>query len=122
MQSKEEALSKLARSAFRSRFRLDADDMAYIEAKGWETVRAHTADFVRTKLAPAEPLHDGKQTPMRGHPAFKAMHGCACCCRGCLQKWYRVPKGIPLSEEQQARITDLLVYWMKSRCGTAPRA
>ena len=115
MQTKEEALNRLSRSAFRRRFRLDAADRAYIEAKGWETVRKHTADFVRTKLAPAYPVNDGKQTPMRGHPAFRAMHGCACCCRDCLNKWYRVPKGVPLSESQQERITALLMYWMHAQ-------
>ena len=108
-------MQKLARSAFRSRFKLDEGDRAYIREKGWETIRSHTADFVRIKLAPAEPDNDGKQTPMRGHPAFKAMHGCACCCRDCLHKWYRVPKGVALSEEQQKRITDLLLYWMERR-------
>ena len=115
MQTKEEALQKLARSAFRSRFRLDESDRAYISDKGWETIRSHAADFVRTKLAPAVPENDGKQTPMRGHPAFKAMHACACCCRDCLNKWYHVPKGVTLSEEQQSRITELLMYWMKER-------
>ena len=34
----------------------------------------HAEDFVREKLAPAEPRNDGRQTPMRGHPVFKAMH------------------------------------------------
>ena len=24
---------------------------------------------------------------------FIAQHACACCCRGCLNKWYRVPQG-----------------------------
>ena len=115
MQTKEEALQKLARSAFRSRFRLDENDRAYIEEKGWEVIRSHTADFVRTKLAPDFPPNDGKQTPMRGHPAFKAMHACACCCRDCLNKWYRVPKGVPLTETQISRITDLLLYWMRRK-------
>lgn len=115
MQTKTEALEKLARSAFRSRFTLDVSDRAYIEEKGWDVIHTHTADFVRQKLSAAEPVNDGKQTPMRGHPAFKAMHACACCCRDCLQKWYRVPKGVPLSKEQQGRITELLLYWMRQK-------
>jgi hypothetical protein len=36
---------------------------------------------------------------MRGHPVFIAQHACACCCRGCLEKWYRIPRGIPLTED-----------------------
>ncbi|MBO6167284.1 MAG: DUF4186 family protein, partial [Kiritimatiellae bacterium] len=55
--------------------------------KGLETIRSHCEDFIRTRLAPANPSNDGKQTPMRGHPVFKAQHACACCCRDCLAKW-----------------------------------
>ena len=113
MQTKDEALEKLARSRFRSRFCLDAQDKKYIEEKGADRIRAHTADFVAAKLAPAFPENDGRQTPMRGHPAFKAMHACACCCRDCLYKWYRVPKGVPLTGMQQERIVSLLMYWME---------
>ena len=63
-----------------------------------ETMRRHAQDFVWQKLAPAEPVNDGKQTPMHGHPVFKAMHATACCCRGCLNKWYHVAKGRELTE------------------------
>ena len=98
MQTREEALDRLSKSKFRSSFRLSAQDKAYIAEKGMDTIRRHAEDFVRQKLAPAEPLNDGKQTPMHGHPVFKAMHATACCCRGCLNKWYRVPKGVPLTE------------------------
>ena len=76
-------------------------------------IRAHAIDFVKTRLAPAEPRNDGKQTPMRGHPVFVAQHACACCCRGCLQKWYHVPMGIELSEDQQTRIVKLLMAWIE---------
>ena len=98
MQTKEKALERLSKSKFRSSFHLTAADKEYIDEKGMETIRRHAEDFVRLKLTPAEPLNDGKQTPMHGHPVFKAMHATACCCRGCLNKWYQVPKGIPLSE------------------------
>ena len=50
---------------------------------------------------------------MRGHPVFRAMHATACCCRGCLEKWYRVPKGRPLTESQQKKIVDLLMAWIE---------
>ena len=113
MQTVEEALAKLKKSAFRARFSLNAEDRAYIERVGMETLRRHAADFVRMKLAPAYPVNDGKQTPMRGHPVFKAMHACACCCRGCLNKWYSVPRGVPLTDDQQERITRLLMAWIE---------
>ena len=56
---------------------------------------------------------DGKQTPMRGHPVFIAQHACACCCRGCLHKWYHVPVGRELTENEQERIVKLLMTWIE---------
>lgn len=113
--TKDEAFAKLARSKFRSRFKLAAEDIAYIERVGFETIRRHATDFVREKLAPAEPVNDGKQTPMRGHPIFKAMHGSAMCCRGCMEKWWNVKRGVPLSEAQQAKAVEFLVAWVEKR-------
>ncbi len=112
MQSIEDALRKLETSKFRAGFYLSRAERAYLAEKGMETMRRHAEDFVRERLAPAEPKNDGKQTPMSGHPVFKAMHATACCCRGCLQKWYRVPLHVPLSEAQQKKIVDLLMAWL----------
>ena len=113
MQTIEQALSKLDRSRFRSSFYLTKQEREYVEDKGMETMRRHAQDFVRQKLAPAEPANDGKQTPMHGHPVFKAMHATACCCRGCLNKWYRVPQGRELTESEQERIVNLLMAWLE---------
>ena len=110
--TKDEAFARLARSKFRSRFRLTDEDRAYVARIGMETVRRHAADFVRLKLAPAEPEKDGRQTPLRGHPVFKAMHGSAMCCRGCMEKWWKVPRHRPLSDAQQAKAVDFLMAWI----------
>lgn len=115
MQSIEEALSKLQKSKFRSSFKLDLKDKAYVNDKGLETIRKHAEDFVSKKLAPAYPNKDGSQTPMRGHPVFKAMHATACCCRGCLGKWYNVPQGVPLTALQQEKIVNLLMAWIENQ-------
>ena len=109
----DEALAKLARSKFRSRFRLSAADRKYIADKGMATIRSHAADFVRTRLAPANPPNDGRQTPMRGHPVFKAQHATATCCRSCLEKWWKVPKGTEIPPERQSRIVDFLMIWIE---------
>ena len=113
----EDAFSKLARSPFRSRFHLSAEDRSYIDRIGTDALRKHAEEFVRTRLAPAIPPNDGKQTPMKGHPVFIAQHACACCCRGCLSKWYHVPKGVPLTEPQQNKITNLLMAWIERELG-----
>ena len=109
----EQALARLQGSAFRAGFRLSEKDRRYIAEKGMDTIRRHAADFVRTRLAPADIPNDGRQTPMRGHPVFAAQHACACCCRGCLNKWYHVPRGRELTEDEQERIVKLLMAWIE---------
>lgn len=113
MQTIDEALAKLQKSKFRSGFHLTKKDIDYINEKGLDKIRSHAADFVAKRLAPAEIPNDGKQTPMRGHPVFVAQHACACCCRGCLNKWYRVPQGRALTETEQRKIVNLLMAWIE---------
>ena len=115
MQTIEQALEKLERSKFRSGFRLTKKEKEYLSEKGMDTIRRHAGDFVRQKLSPADPLNDGKQTPMHGHPVFKAMHATACCCRGCLNKWYKVPLHRELTESEQQRIVNLLMAWIEKQ-------
>jgi exodeoxyribonuclease V alpha subunit len=109
---KTDLFDRIAQSEFRSRFRLKAGDKAYVSEKGMEKIEEHARDFIRKRLAPADIPNDGKQTPMRGHPVFLAQHACACCCRGCLEKWHGIPKGIPLDEKQQDYVTCVLMQWI----------
>ena len=113
VQTVDEALEKLKMSKFRSGFHLSEKDIEYIDERGLDLIRSHAADFVSKRLAPAVIPNDGKQTPMRGHPVFVAQHACACCCRGCLNKWYRVPQGRALTENEQDRIVRLLMTWIE---------
>lgn len=113
MQTRQEALDRLSKSRFRSSFHLSKNDKEYIDKKGLDTIRRHAEDFVKTRLAPSSIPNDGKQTPMRGHPVFVAQHACACCCRGCLNKWYKVKKEVELSEKQQEKIVNLLMLWIE---------
>ena len=113
MQTIDQALEKLQKSNFRAIFYLTAKDKEYVREKGMETIRDHAEDFIKKRLAPAEIPNDGAQTPMRGHPVFKAQHACACCCRGCLEKWYRIPKDKELTESQIGKIVNLLMAWIQ---------
>lgn len=113
MQTIQQALEKLQKSKFRSSFHLSAKDKAYIQEKGLDVIRTHAENFITGRLAPAVIPNDGKQTPMRGHPVFAAQHACACCCRGCLNKWYRIPIGTELTPSQQKKIVNLLMAWIE---------
>ena len=112
MRDADALFAALARSRFRSRFRLNPKDRAYLAAKGLPTVLDHGRDFIARRLAPAAPVNDGCQTPMRGHPVFVAQHATATCCRGCLAKWHGLPAGRPLDAAEQAYVLGVLEAWL----------
>lgn len=106
-------LNKLSYSKFRSSFHLKPTDKEYINKKSIKTIKSHAYDFITKRLAPAEILNDGKQTPMRGHPVFVAQHATATCCRGCFEKWYKIQKGKQLSNEEIDFAVNLIMGWIE---------
>ena len=107
-----EILDRLAKSKFRSRFKLRAKELEYIKDKGLDKIRSHTCDFIRDRVAPAEPVNDGKQTPMRGHPVFIAQHATATCCRGCIEKWHKFPQHRELTKSEQEYLVSVIMEWI----------
>lgn len=105
-------INKLQKSKFRSSFKLKQKDIDYINEKGMSMIKRHAVNFINQKLAPANPENDGKQTPMKNHPVFIAMHACACCCRTCLYKWHKIPMNKELTKDEKNYIYGLLIYWM----------
>lgn len=116
MRALDDLFTKLAKSPFRSGFKLNAKDLAYLKAKGMATILQHAEDVIEKRLSPATIANDGKQTPMRGHPVFVAQHATATCCRGCLQKWHRIPAGVALTLEEKTYILNILQRWFADYC------
>ena len=106
-------LKELEKSKFRSSFYLKDNMIDYINKKGFNTIKNHAYDFVNERLASVNPINDGKQTPMKGHPIFIAQHACACCCRGCLEKWHHIKKNKQLTNNEINYIVTLLITWIK---------
>ncbi|MEO1211592.1 MAG: DUF4186 domain-containing protein [Cyanobacteria bacterium J06638_20] len=104
---------RLQTSKFRRTFHLREKERAYLQDKGMEIVLSHAQDFVRSRLADANPKNDGRQTPWGNHPVFVAQHATATCCRGCLEKWHGIPKGKPLSDAEQAYIVSVIERWLQ---------
>ena len=70
MKNYDTAFARLGKSKFRSRFHLSEADRRYIAEKGMATIRRHCEDFVRTRLAPANPPNDADaRTPRFHRPA-----------------------------------------------------
>jgi hypothetical protein len=80
MRDPDELFVALARSKFRSRFRLGVKETSYLNEKTLDVVLEHGRRFVVERLADAQPRNDGRQTPMRGHPVFVAQHATATGC------------------------------------------
>lgn len=108
---------RLRAAKFRAGFRLDAADRAYLAHRGLAVVMEHAAHFIARRLAPAQPVRDGRQTPWRGHPVFVAQHATATCCRGCVAKWHGFPAGVALDAEQQACLLALIRRWLVEVAG-----
>lgn len=117
-----ELFRRLSRSAFRSRFHLTEKDKAYAREKGRDTLRHHAADFIAKRLAPAIIPNDGKQTPMRGHPVFRAQHATGCCCRGCFYKWHHIPPGRALTAAEQEYAVSVLMAWIDREMNSPGKA
>jgi hypothetical protein len=113
MQELEELFAALAKSKFRSRFKLGRKEAEYLQNCGLEVIAVQAQDFIAKRLAPAEPVNDGKQTPIKNHPVFIAQHATGTCCRKCLEKWHHIPQGDVLSDEQIAYVVSVILYWLQ---------
>jgi predicted Fe-S protein YdhL (DUF1289 family) len=112
MEDLDDIFVRLARSAFRQRFKLSTREREYMRVRGNETVLGHARDFIARRLAPAHPAKDGKQTQFRGHPVFLAQHATATCCRGCLAKWHGIPAGRVLTADEQEHVVSAIERWL----------
>jgi hypothetical protein len=113
-QNLKQLFSRLAKSKFRSGFKLREKERLYLQNKGFTVIEQHARDFVTQRLAPALPENDGRQTPMRNHPVFIAQHATGTCCRKCLEKWHGIKMGQELTEQQVDYIVSVIMYWLKS--------
>ncbi len=108
-----QSLNSLRKSKFRSKFKLSQKDQEYVATKGFEIIKEHAFQFINSRIAPAFPKNDGKQTPMRGHPVFIAQHATATCCRGCILKWHGIEKGRALDEVEIDFVVALIMGWIE---------
>ena len=110
----DEVLNRLSKSKFRSSFKLKDKDIEYIKDKGMDKIEEHARDFVIKRLSASNILNDGKQTPTKGHPVFISQHATATCCRGCIEKWHKIPKGKELNKENIDYIVAVIMSWIRN--------
>ncbi|RJF97289.1 DUF4186 domain-containing protein [Noviherbaspirillum saxi] len=112
----------LQRSPFRRRFHLKSEERSYLAQKGIEDTMRHARAFIASRLAPALPANDGKQTPFRGHPVFVAQHATATCCRACLAKWHGIAVGQALNEAECRHVEEVLERWLRTEAARATQS
>lgn len=107
-------LLKLSKSKFRSSFHLNNKMKEYVSIKGIDKIKSDAYEIINSRIKPKNPKNDGKQTPMRQvHPVFIAQHACACCCRSCIEKWYKIEKNKELLDEEVNSLINILIEWIK---------
>jgi hypothetical protein len=115
MRDLDELFLRLEESPFRGRFQLRGKELIYLQEKGLPLIMRHAADFIAQRLAPAVIPNDGKQTPMRNHPVFVAQHATGTCCRGCLEKWHRIPKERELTQAEQEHVLAVIRRYLENQ-------
>ena len=111
------AFRRLATSAFRRKFRLRGRELAYLQTWGVPHVMKQAAELIGKRLAPAEPLNDGRQTPWGNYPVFVAQHATATCCRGCLEKTHEIAKGHELTPAEREHVLVAIERWLLAQLG-----
>jgi hypothetical protein len=106
-------LDRLSHSKFRNSFRLKSKELEYLNQRGMGQIMEHASGFIDSRIAPADPDNDGKQTPYRNHPVFIAQHATATCCRGCIEKWHNFKKGLELDTGQKEHILKVIKKWLE---------
>lgn len=107
-------LIRLSKSKFRSSFKLNYQDKLYIKEKGLEKIELHAYQFINQRLKPKIILNDGKQTPTKNHPVFKAQHATATCCRKCLFKWHKIDMNKELTNDEVDYIVNIIMLWIRN--------
>ena len=107
-------LDSLSKTKFRGSFHLNKKMKDYVTSKGIDKIREDSLFFIKNRLADANPKNDGKQTPMKQvHPVFIAQHATGCCCRGCVERIHKIPKGRELTSKEINYLSDVIMKWIE---------
>lgn len=110
----EKMILSLSKSKFRGRFHLNNNMKLYVKEKGLDKISNDAYDLIEKRLKPSFPKNDGKQTPMKQvHPVFIAQHACGFCCRNCLERIHKIPKGRELTSDEVNYIVKFIMIWIK---------
>ena len=109
--------TKLTRSKQIVSLDMGDPEKEYVHSRGIDILKLHATDFVRKRIAPAEPKNDGRQTPLKGHPVFIAQHATGTSDRIKLKKFHGIKEGTELNEKEIAYVVDIIIRWIEEQAG-----
>lgn len=109
--------AKLGRSKVIENLTMGEPEIEYVQSRGVDILQLHATDFVRKRLAPAEPKNDGRQTPAKGHPVFIAQHATGTSDRKKLKKFHGIQTDTELTDKEIDYIVDVIIRWIQEQVG-----
>jgi hypothetical protein len=109
--------SKLSRSKQIVSPAMGEPEKEYVLSRGVDILKLHATDFVKKRLAPADPKNDGRQTPLKGHPVFIAQHATGTSDRIKLEKFHGIKTGIELTEKEVSYVVSVILRWIQEQVG-----
>lgn len=107
----EDVFERMKISRFREKFFLTEAEQAYARKRG-DMLRKDILDIINSRLVIKYP-NDGRQTPYKGNPIFKAQHATATCCRKCLENWHKIPQKKRLNYEEIKFVANVIEGWIE---------
>ena len=106
-------LDGLSKTKFRGSFHLNEKMKSYVKEKGIAKIENDAFEIIKKRLAIANLLNDGRQTPMKQvHPVFIAQHATGTCCRGCLERIHHIKKENELNNDAVKYIVKVIKMWI----------
>jgi hypothetical protein len=87
--------------------------------KGRTGLRVAAAHIIRKSVG-EDGGFDGRQTALQGNVIFYGQHATASCCRKCIEEWHDVPRGRPLTKDEIAYLTELVLRYVEKRLPDLP--
>lgn len=93
----------------------DEHALRHARRKGKVLLRAAVEKRLRNSVGRAKNPREGYQTPYKGNVIYYAQHALACCCRKCIEYWHGIEPGRPLTDEEVAYFTKLVMLYVDRR-------
>lgn len=104
---------------------IDKQMIDYAFNKGKQGLREVCEKQIQRLVGPAQPFHDGWQTPRETSKSVNiihlAQHGTASCCRKCIDYWHGIAQGRELTTDEVTYLSKLAMRYIEDRVPSLPQ-